>query len=131
MNKIKREHKYGWVWEKLEHLDTYALRSMFGAKSVYLRGKIMLCLTEGAEPWNGVLVCTDKAEHESLCAEFRSLKAHPVLGKWLYLSDESRDFEQVIELLIKAILRGDPRIGVVPKPKGKRAKSPIKFGQKL
>ena len=119
-------HPLSWVWEPLEAEPGFALRSMFGSKGVYLRGRIMLCCSAGEEPWNGVLVCTAQEHHAALRRDYPELVGHPILGKWLYLSADCERFESVVGALIKRIRAGDERIGVVPKPRRRKARP---FGQ--
>jgi len=94
---------------------------MFGGKSLYLDGRLMLYFTAGEEPWRGVLVCTERGRHASLIAEFPELSTHPVLPKWLYLPECSDRFEPVAGLLVSLARRRDPRLGVSPKPKRRRS----------
>jgi hypothetical protein len=35
-------HRYEWLWEPLADDATFVLRSMFGARAVYLDGKMVL-----------------------------------------------------------------------------------------
>ena len=93
---------------------------MFGAKATYLGGKIMLCFCAGEEPWCGVLVCTERACHEALLAEFPNLVAHPILPKWLYLSEAADRFDRTATRLAELARRRDPRLGVTPRPKKAR-----------
>lgn len=99
---------------------TFVLRSMFGAKAAYLRGKIFLCFCTGSEPWRGVLVCTDRERQAALVAEFPELTPHTVLPKWLYLPESADTFERTATLLVALARRGDPRLGVLPSPRKKR-----------
>lgn len=93
---------------------------MFGAKAAYLDGRLMFCFCAGEEPWCGMLVSTDQSRHAALQAEFSELKPHPVLPKWLYLSETCERFERTAARLV-ALARGrDPRIGIIPKPKKRR-----------
>jgi len=112
-------HRHAWLWEPLAEESTFVLRSMFGAKAVYLGGRLMLCFCANAEPWCGLLVCTERAHHASLIAEFPSLAPHPVLPKWLYLSEASNDFERTAAQLVQLARRLDPRLGVVPQPRAR------------
>ena len=114
---IKVVHRHAWLWEPLEADASFVLRPMFGTKAAYLDGKLMLCFSAGAEPWRGLLLCTDRTHHVSLTAEFPRLSPHPVLSKWLYLPESADDFEQVAERLVQAVRRRDPRIGVTPSNK--------------
>ena len=113
-------HRHAWLWEPLESDPTFVLRSMFGAKAAYLGGKLMLCFCAGEEPWAGVLVCTDRTFHEPLLADFPDLVAHPILSKWLYLSEAADHFDRTATRLVALAQRRDPRLGVIPKPKKSR-----------
>jgi len=116
----KRVHPHAWLWEPLESDATFVLGAMFGTKVVYLGGRLMLCFSAKAEPWRGLLVCTERENHESLLALFPSLSPHPILPKWLYLPEAADDFERVAEQLVRLARERDPRIGVVPRPKRSR-----------
>jgi hypothetical protein len=82
---------------------------------------LMLCFSASEEPWRGVLVCTDRAHHAALTAEFPELTAHPILPKWLYLPEAADSFERTAAQLVSLARRRDPRIGITAKPK----KSPV------
>lgn len=114
---VRVPHRHAWLWEPAAEDPTFLLRSMFGAKALYLDGKLMLCFCAGAEPWRGMLVCTSREHHASLQAQFRELKPHPVLPKWLYLPEAASRFETVGRALVGAARQRDPRLGVVPKPR--------------
>lgn len=123
LGRIRPVHRHAWLWEPLESDITFVLRSMFGAKVAYLDGRLMLCFCAGDEPWNGVLVCTDRSQHPALIAEFTDLAPHTVLPKWLYLPESADSFERTARRLVVLSRARDPRIGVTPKPKQKTAKS--------
>lgn len=118
-------HPHRWLWEPLENEATFVLRSMFGAKAVYLHGRLVLAFIAREEPWRGVLVCTEHAHHPALLATFPALGPHPILPKWLYLPEAAESFEPVAEKLVGLARRRDPRIGIEPPPK-KRRKSSLK-----
>ena len=118
--KFARVHPHAWLWEPLEADATFVLRAMFGTKAVYLGGKIMFCFATKAEPWHGLLVATDRSHHASLMAECPALTPHPVLPKWLYLSEAHDTFERQAEHLVRLARRRDARVGVVPPPKKRR-----------
>jgi hypothetical protein len=120
IGRIKSVHPYAWLWEPLEADASFVLGAMFGTKVVYLDGKLALCFSAKAEPWCGVLVCTDRKEHVSLIAQFPQLSPHPILGKWLYLPEASDQFERVAEHLVVLVKERDPRIGVAPQPKRRK-----------
>jgi hypothetical protein len=118
--RIERVHPHAWLWEPLEASPTFLLRSMFGTKAVYLDGKLMFCFATKDEPWRGVLVATDRVHHASLMAEIPGLSPHPVLPKWLYLSEALDAFEQRAEQLVRLVRKRDARLGVVPPKKRQR-----------
>jgi hypothetical protein len=84
----------------------------------------MLVLVEptksGRWKWHGVLICTDRAHHASIRAQFPALMPHDVLGKWLFVDSTHDDFESTMEAVAKRIARNDPRFGIVPKGIGAR-----------
>lgn len=122
--RIKAVHPYAWLWEPLESEASFMLRAMFGARAVYLDGKLMLCFMAKAEPWRGVLVCTDKCHHDSLVKEFPALAPHSILPKWLYLSESVDCFERDARRMVRLARKRDPRIGVVAKAKKPKAAGP-------
>jgi hypothetical protein len=127
--RAKIVHPYEWLWEPFESETSFVLRAMFGAKAAYLDGRLVLCFMAKAEPWRGVLICTDKSHHESLRDEFPALAPHSVLPKWLYLPEAADGFERDAERIVGLTLRRDARIGVLAKSKktksrpGAKAKS--------
>lgn len=127
----KPEHPLQWLAEPLLAEPTFVLKSWFGGRTLMLHGCHQLFLTTQGEPWQGVLVCTFKEHHPSLLAEFPSLKPHPVLGKWLYLPESTDSFEADARRLVQRIKARDPRFGVAPSPKKKRATKRVRFGDKL
>lgn len=95
---------------------------MFGCRAAYYGGLLVLVCANQEEPWNGVLLPTEREHHASLMREFPRLSPHPILGKWLYLSQEDPGFEEIASTLVKRIMKSDIRIGVVPGA-GKRKRS--------
>jgi hypothetical protein len=125
------EHPLQWLVEPLLAEPTFALKAWFGGRTVTLHGRHHLVLMVQGEPWQGVLVCTSHEHHASLRAEFPSLIQHPVLGKWLYLSETVETFERDARRLVQRVREGDPRLGILPSARRKRASRRIRFGQKL
>jgi hypothetical protein len=115
--RVVTPHRHAWLWEPLEGRRGFALRAMFGAKAVYLDGRMVAAFVAKAEPWRGILVCTSREHHEALRAEFPMLAPHPVLSKWMYLPEADDAFEVVAQKIIHLAAAGDPRIGIVPPPK--------------
>lgn len=108
-----------WIFDAFERDPTYVRKRMFSADAAYIDGRLCLTAGEREEPWNGVLVCTSQDHHASLIDEMPGLQPHPVLGKWLYISQTDPAFESVVERATALVLARDPRIGVEPKPKAK------------
>ena len=119
------QHPYEWLWEPLESEPSFVLRAMFGAKAVYLDGKLQLCFTAKEEPWRGMLICTEHLHHASLVDEYPMLSPHPVLPKWLYLPELSPGFEATARRIVDGVKQLDRRIGVSPKqPRRRKPNTP-------
>lgn len=102
---------------------------MFGCEAAYLGDRLVLVAADGKEPWNGMLLPTEREHHSELISLFSNLAPHEVLGKWLYLSQTDPLFEETALDVISRIDSQDPRFGVCAKrkqPKGKRTKKSIK-----
>jgi hypothetical protein len=111
--KAGRAHPFRWVVEPLLEEPSYIERAMFGCRGCYLHGRLVVVLAaRRREPWNGLLVPTDKRHHHSLRRDHKSLVIHPILKKWLYLPESNEDFEAAARMLVESILADDPRIGV-------------------
>jgi len=113
----KKIHALQWIFEPLEARPDFLQKKMFGCQAGYLGDRMVLVLADQEEPWNGMLLPTSREFHESIQKEFPNLKSHPVLGKWLYLSQSALEFEEVVLKVSEYILSEDPRFGVDPKPK--------------
>lgn len=83
---------------------------------------MVLVLCSGEEPWNGLLIPTEKELHQDIMQDFSGVVQHPVLKKWLYLPENSEDFESTAMDLVEAIRHGDQRIGIEPKERRSRSK---------
>jgi hypothetical protein len=112
-----------WIFDAFEGDSTYLCKRMFGSDAAYIDGLLCLVAADREKPWNGLLVCTSQERHASLVDELPALRAHPVLGKWLYVPQDDPAFEDTVERLIALVLARDPRIGVEPKPRKRRTKS--------
>ncbi len=119
-----KQHALQWIVEPLSDKAGYLQKAMFGCQGCYLDGKLVLVLADREEPWKGVLLPVERHHHESLKGEFPELATHPILSKWLYLSDESDRFEEVTTRLVEVIKTADPRIGVVPSRKRRKPSNP-------
>jgi len=118
--KKKKHNPLQWVVEPLMDEPSYLEKPMFGCQACYLHGRLVLALVSGAEPWNGLLIPTDHQFHDAIRKDFKTVKQHPVLKKWLYLPEASEDFETVASDIVEAIRVNDQRFGVEPKERVKR-----------
>jgi hypothetical protein len=100
--------------EPVEAEPSFFQKPMFGCQAVYLFGRLILVLAAKEEPWNGLLVCTSREFHSTLICEYPGLQPHPILGKWLYLSQTHDGFDETAQELVLQIVKNDPRIGVEP-----------------
>ena len=101
------------------------VRQMFGTHTIYANKRILLALREKDDhkDSNGIWVATGKEHHQSLRKEFPSMQSIPVLmGRngetgWQMIPADANDFEEAVLQLCRLIVRGDPRIGKVPRPR--------------
>ncbi|MDG0027234.1 hypothetical protein [Trinickia sp. Y13] len=114
-----------WILEAFERDPTFVHKRMFAADAAYIDGRLCLTVGDGDEPWNGLLVCTSHEHHAALIDDMPGLEVHPVLGKWLYVSQRDPAFESVVAQATALVLARDPRIGVEPKPRKRRRASPL------
>ena len=70
-----------------------------------------------------LLIPTDHQFHDGSRKDFKTVKQHPVLKKWLYLPEASEDFETVASDIVEAIRINDQRFGVEPKERERRKTS--------
>jgi hypothetical protein len=110
-------HPLDWLLEPLEDEAGYLRKKMFGSHAVYLNERLVLAICAGEEPWNGLLVPTSREHHSALQLSWPRLVSHPVLGKWLYISQNDGAFESSATAVVMSVRKGDPRIGVEPKPR--------------
>lgn len=109
-----------WILDAFERDPTYVRKRMFGCDAAYIDGLLCIAAGEREEPWNGMLVCTAQEHHAALMEEIPALQPHPIIGKWLYVSQNDPAFETVVQQVVPLVLAHDPRIGVEPKPKRSR-----------
>ncbi len=110
--KPKTKNPLLWVFDCLEEDPRYIPRKLFNFDAAYLDGRLYLAVAPGKEPWNGMLVCTAREHHAALLHQFPQLVQHPVLGKWLYISQTHTEFESVALDLAALAQRRDRRLGV-------------------
>jgi len=119
-----KKHALQWIVESLSNKAGYLQKAMFGCQGCYYDGNLVLVLADREEPWKGILLPVERRHHESLTEEFPQLTPHPILPKWLYLSDETDRFEETTARLVELIKTNDPRLGVTPPKKHRTSSKP-------
>jgi hypothetical protein len=107
-------HRLGALVDPLRAEASFLSRPMFGCVACYVNGRLVLVLADRSEPWQGLLVPTEKSLHRSLLADFPALGVHPVLRKWLYVPHAKGGFSTAAREIVEHILAGDRRFGVEP-----------------
>jgi hypothetical protein len=122
MAKKTKQIPFDFAIENLQRLNP-VVKPMFGCHSVYVGDKIVLSLRDKDDEDSGVWIGTSKEFHSSLKKEFPSMRSIKIFGPgtsgWQLLPKEADDFESSVNHLCDLIIRGDERIGKVPKPKKK------------
>ena len=100
---------------------------MFGCYAIYVEGKMVLMLRDRSDHTfdNGVWIATAQEHHSELKKIFPSMRPVRLLGgkgaAWQNIPATGEDFEESVMLACDMILKNDPRIGKIPKPKKKKA----------
>lgn len=105
-------HRFAALVDGLAEKASFVARPMFGCVGCYLDGRLVVVLADRADPWQGLLLPTERGLHAELLREFGALRVHPVLGKWLYLPYGSDEFPVTADVIVDRIANGDPRFGV-------------------
>lgn len=123
---MKARNRLLWVFDPLLDAPSFVHKKMFGCEAAYYKGKLVLVLADGVEPWNGIMVCTAREWQSELRKKFPLLKPHKILGKWLYLSQKHENFEEVAAALVQEVRMDNPLIGVESKPRKSKKKTKAK-----
>ena len=128
MAKEKKSIPFDFAIENLFSLDP-VIRPMFGAHAIYVGPKIVLILRNKNDYDSGVWIGTTPEHHASLKKIFKSMRDIALFGggtsSWQCLPMDADDFESNVNLACDLILKGDPRIGKIPKPKKKKENKTI------
>ncbi len=123
MKKAQKTVPFNFVIENLFALDP-TIKAMFGAYAIYVGNKIVLILRDKKDEDSGVWIATTPEHHASLKKDFPSMHSIKVFGSgesgWQVLPMDADDFESSVNLVCDLILKGDKRIGKIPKPKKKK-----------
>ena len=121
----KKKIPYEFVLDALSSVHPRT-NPMFGCLAVYVGEKIVLALRDKptATSDNGVWLATTPDHHKSLKLELPYMRSISMFGKevtgWQVLPAEASDFEQSVLHACELIVKGDPRIGKVPKSRTSR-----------
>jgi hypothetical protein len=104
-------------------------KPMFGCHAIYVREKIMLILRDKEDhpDANGMWMAISTGHHDSLRKEFPTMHSVYILSegkgetKWQMIHVDDEHFESLAVRACELILRGDPRIGKIPKSRKKKA----------
>ncbi len=126
--RTKKPVPFTFVLDALEAANPIT-RPMFGCTAVYIGDKIVLVLRDKGpkDPDTGVWIITMPEHHSTLLGDFPSLRSIQMFDKkgpagWRKLAASDPDFEESALRLCSLILKGDSRLGNVPKAK-KRPKA--------
>jgi hypothetical protein len=122
--KLRKAVPYEFVLDALAQIQIET-RPMFGCLAIYVGNKIVLMLREKQKQRedNGLWLATTADHHQSLRREFPSMRSIQLFGKeetgWQVLPVDAADFEEAALRACELIMARDPRIGKVPKSRGK------------
>ena len=125
MAKSKTTIPFNFAIENLFTLNPI-VKQMFGCHSIYIDNKIVLALRDKNDEDSGVWIGTSKEYHQSLKKEFPSMRSIQLFGPgtsgWQLLPKDADDFESSVNRACELIIKGDERIGKIPKPKKSKKK---------
>jgi len=121
---MKKKIPFDFVFDHLHPLEI-TTRPMFGCHAIYAGEKILLALRkkDNHTDSNGVWIATGKEHHASLKKELPSMKSIYILSEgkgetgWQMIPEDAADFEEAVIKICGLILKGDERIGKIPKRK--------------
>jgi len=122
---MKQKLPFPFVIEALDRLHP-RIKPMFGCFAIYIGDKMVLMLRQRPDyPHdNGVWLASPLEHHQSLKKEFPCMRSVSLLGKaetvWQNISIDEDDFEELVLKACGLILKGDVRIGKVPKERKKK-----------
>jgi hypothetical protein len=116
---------FEFVLEELDRVHP-RIRPMFGCYAVYVGEKIVLILRQRNDftDDNGVWLAAAHEYHPGLKKEFPCMRSVRLLGKaqtvWQNIPLDNNYFEEFVLKACALIIKGDLRIGKVPKQKKKK-----------
>lgn len=123
MKKNPKPVPFNFVIENLSVANP-TVKAMFGAYAIYLHNKIVLILRDKKDTDSGVWIATTPEHHLSLKKDFPNMRSIEVFGPgesgWQVMPLDADDFETSVNKVCEFILKGDERIGKIPKLKKKK-----------
>ena len=102
---------------------------MFGTHTFYIGEKVVLIARKKKEHPrdNGVWIATLREHHATLKKELPGMRSISLLGEaptnWQVIPETSPHFESSVIRACELIVKGDPRIGRIPKKRKAKRKS--------
>lgn len=124
---MKSKIPFEFVLEALDRIQP-RVKPMFGCYAIYAGEKLVLILRQRTDHGddNGVWVAALHEHHESLKKDFPCMRSVRLLGPsesvWQNIPLEEDDFEELVLKACRFILKGDARIGKIPKKKARKTK---------
>lgn len=124
---MKSKIPFEFVLEALDRIQP-RVKPMFGCYAIYAGEKLVLILRQRTDHRddNGVWVAALHEHHESLKKDFPCMRSVRLLGTsesvWQNIPLEEDDFEELVLKACRFILKGDARIGKIPKKKAQKTK---------
>jgi hypothetical protein len=121
---------FDFILDFLIPLDV-TVKQVFGLWAIYVNEKIMLILRQRMDypDTNGIWIATNQEHHKSLKVDLPSIHSisnysHGIKeSEWQVIPVDSDDFESSARKVCDFIKHNDHRIGRIPVPQHKKAKS--------
>ena len=119
---MKSKIPFEFVLEELDRIHP-RVKPMFGCYAIYAGEKLVLILRQRNDftDDNGVWLAALHEHHASLKKEFPCMRSVHLLGSsesvWQNIPSDEDDFEELALKACHLILKGDVRIGKIPKKK--------------
>lgn len=122
---MKSKIPFEFVLEALDRIQP-RVNPMFGCYAIYAGEKLVLILRQRTDypDDNGVWLAALHEHHASLKKDFPCMRSVRLLGSpesvWQNIPVEEDDFEELVLKACRFIVKGDARIGKIPKKKARK-----------
>ncbi len=112
----------GWIEDSLP-IDAIG-KPKHGGMAYYLDDKLILILVEASrsyehkgttypfEIWNGCILPIESIKQGTVFIKFPFLTNHPASSKWLYLPQDTEDFNEHAKLVLRELNKKNPLFGL-------------------